>query len=64
MDKYSKELSLVNGFKDEIEKLSEDEIKKEISSFKAGLKEIETEKEIFEKLNEIAPRVLLLPARP
>lgn len=60
LDTYSKELSLVNGYKEEIEKLSQDDIRREINEFKLQLKEIETDKEILKKLSEISPRVFAL----
>lgn len=56
---YSKELNLVNSFKEQVEGLSDDEIKTEVLNFKESLKEL-NEEEAFSKLKEIRPRVFAL----
>ncbi len=60
MDRYSKELLEVNGYKEEAEKLSQDQIKQEVADLKLELRKLETEKEIFAHLQKIAPRVFAL----
>lgn len=60
LDRFAKEIALVNGFKDEVEKLSQEDIKTQIQKFKEEVQKLETEKEIFEKLKEAAPRVFAL----
>jgi len=60
LERYSSQLELVNGYKEEIGKLSQEEIKEEIGKFKTEISDIKTDKEIFAKLKEIAPRVFSL----
>src|SRR6185503_512945 len=61
LDKYSKELALVNGFKEEIAALTEDEIKKEITNFRNELSSYaEASEDLWLRLREIAPRVFAL----
>ncbi len=57
---YQSEIATINGYKDEIEKLSDEQIKEEISQFKKELSEIEDTDEVFKKLMEIRPRVFAL----
>lgn len=60
LERYGKQLEQTNAFKDEVKKLSQDEIKKEVADFKAEIKELKTDKEIFDFLQNIAPRVFAL----
>src|SRR4051812_23747706 len=60
LDRYFTQIGQVNSVKDEIEKLSQEEIRKEISGLKLEIGKLQTDKEIFEKLQEIAPRVFAL----
>ncbi len=60
LDRFAKELLEVNGYGQEIEKLSQERIREEIGKFKDEIKKLETEKEIFEELRKIAPRVFAL----
>lgn len=60
LDTYSKELVLVNSFKNEIAALSQEQMQKEVKSFKLKVSNLETNKEVYEKLLEIAPRVFAL----
>ena len=57
LDRYSKEIEEVNSYKTEIEALSQEQIKEEITKFKLEIAKFITEKEIFEELKKIAPRV-------
>ncbi len=57
---YGGELAEVNSYKDEVEKLSQEQIQQEIKDFRLKIKELESDKEVFEKLREIAPRVFAL----
>ncbi len=58
--KFSGELDAVNGFKEDVEKLSQEEIKAEISNFKLEISKLESDREIFEQLQKIASRVFAL----
>ena len=60
LDRYSKEIEEVNSYKTEIEALSQEQIKEEITKFKLEIAKFITEKEIFEELKKIAPRVFAL----
>lgn len=60
LEKYSRELLEVNEYKEEIAKMTQEEIKTEIGKFKTEIGKLETEKEIFEELKKIAPRVFAL----
>ncbi len=60
LDKYFNELDAVNGFKDEVAKLSEEQIKQEIFEFKKDVSELEDFDEIYKKLMQIRPRVFAL----
>lgn len=60
LETYAKELAQVNSFKDEVAKLTQEQIIDEIKSFKSKLADLETEKETFEELKKIAPRVFAL----
>ena len=60
LDRFSAELLEVNGHKEEIEKLDQEQIRKEIKDLRLKIKELEAEKEIFEELKKIAPRVFAL----
>ena len=57
---YAGELEKINSFKDEVESLSEDQIKAEIANFKTQLAEIIDKDKTFRKLIEIRPRVFAL----
>jgi preprotein translocase subunit SecA len=60
LEKYQGDLDLVNSFNDEVSKLTEDQIKKEILDFKLQIGDLKTKEEIKEKLTEIRPRVFAL----
>src|SRR5262249_2364271 len=60
LTKFSSQIEGVNGYKDEIEKLSEEQIKTEIKDFRLKIKDLKDDKEIFEYLQEVAPRVFAL----
>ena len=60
LEKYQGDLDLVNFFNDEVSKLTEDQIKKEILDFKLQIGDLKTKEEIKEKLTEIRPRVFAL----
>jgi preprotein translocase subunit SecA len=60
LDRFAKEIALVNGLKEEVEKLSQDEIQAEIKNYKEEIGKIKTEKEIFDGLAKIAPRIFAL----
>ncbi len=57
---HASELRKINGFKEEIEALSDEQIKSEILDFKKELSEITETQEVFKKLAEIRPRVFAL----
>ena len=59
-NKYSDQVEEVNGYKEEVEKLSQEQIKNEIKDFRLKIQELKEDKEIFEYLEEIAPRVFAL----
>jgi preprotein translocase subunit SecA len=53
-EKYQSELDLVNGFKAEVEKMSEEEIKKEINEFKKILKQVQDDKkQVRDNTNQV-----------
>ncbi len=60
LTKYSAELAKINGFSDEIAKLSDDQIKQEIADFKTELSEIKDTQAVLKKIIEIRPRVFAL----
>ncbi len=60
LDTYRKELDLANSYADEITKLSQEEIRKEILEFRSELGKFEHTNEIKKKLWDIAPRVFAL----
>ncbi len=71
MQKYGKELTLVNSFKDEVAKLSQEQIQQEIKDFRLKISAIggsasggkdtkNVDEEVFEYLKEISPRVFAL----
>jgi preprotein translocase subunit SecA len=60
LDKYSKQLEQVNSFKDEVEKLTQEQIQEEVKNFKLKASEIKDQKEVFEYLSQIAPRFFAL----
>jgi preprotein translocase subunit SecA len=60
LDVYGKELSLINGYREEIAGLSDDQIREEIQTFKTELAELEDTAKIFKKMTEIRPRVFAL----
>ncbi|MFA5990832.1 MAG: preprotein translocase subunit SecA [Candidatus Doudnabacteria bacterium] len=59
-EKYAQSLAEVNSYKDEVAGLTKDQIQKEIQEIKLEIKELESDKEIFDHLREIAPRVFAL----
>lgn len=56
---YRKELDVINGYKEAIAALSDEQIREEVAKFKVDLAGLE-EKELFAKLEEIRPRVFAL----
>jgi len=60
LEKYSKQLDLVNQYTDEVAGLSQEAMKEEIANLRTEIAKLETEKEIFTKLKEIGPRVFAL----
>lgn len=57
---YASEIAKINGFKDEIAALSDDQIREEISKLKTDFEAIKEESKVFKKLAEIRPRVFAL----
>ena len=57
---YNSEIAKINDLKDEVAALSDEQIKEEISNYKAELQEISDHDKIFKKLMEIRPRVFAL----
>ncbi len=60
LTKYAKQIEVVNAFKDEVAALSKEQIQQEIKDFKSKTSEKKTDKEIFDYLMEISPRVFAL----
>src|SRR3989344_7309270 len=60
LGKYQSELDQVNGFKDEVSKLSQEQLREEISNFKSQFLKVEGKDEIKKLLTEIRPRVFAL----
>lgn len=60
LGKYQAELDKINNLKNEIEGLSDEQIKSEIAEFKAELTKITDNNQVFKKLIEIRPRVFAL----
>jgi preprotein translocase subunit SecA len=60
LETYSSQLEAVNGFKDEVAALSQEQIKKEISDFKIQLKDLTEKVGIKKELEKIQPRVFAL----
>lgn len=59
-EEYQKLLDEVNSFKDEVAALSDDQIRKEISDFKAQISKAETSQDAIKQLLEIRSRVFAL----
>lgn len=57
---YASEIEDVNSYKEEIAKLSEEQIKSEIQKFKEELKDLSADDELKKKLKAISPRVFAL----
>ncbi len=57
---HASELSKINSFKDEVAKLTEEQIKAEVQVFREELKKLDSNDKIFKKLEEIRPRVFAL----
>jgi preprotein translocase subunit SecA len=57
---HSAELSKINSYKDEVAKLTEEQIKAETQGFKDELQKLDSNDKIFKKLEEIRPRVFAL----
>ncbi len=60
LGKYSSEIAKINSYKEEINALSDDEIRAEIAKFKEDLASINDQAKVFVKLAEIRPRVFAL----
>lgn len=60
LEKYQSELDEVNGFRDEIKNLSQEEIRKEIVDFRLLIAELKDKEDIKTKLKGIRPRVFAL----
>jgi preprotein translocase subunit SecA len=60
LETYAKELALSNSYAEEISALTQEQIQKEVSDFRFQISELKTNKEIYEKLKEISPRVFAL----
>ncbi len=58
--KYSSEVAEINGHKEEIAGLSDEQIREEIKSFRSTLQSTKEDSEIFKKLLTIRPRVFAL----
>ncbi len=58
--KYRGELAKINGFAEEVAKLTDDQIKQEIADFKTELKDVKDTQVVLKKLTEIRPRVFAL----
>ncbi len=59
-EKYSDSLGQVNSFKEEISALTKEQIQKEVQDIKLEIKKQKTDKEVFDYLAEVAPRVFAL----
>src|SRR5260221_5814195 len=57
---YAKELSAINGYKDEVAALSQEQMQAEVSGWKKELSALEDLKDIFQKLQDIRPRAFAL----
>ncbi len=60
LERYGKELAAVNGYKEEVAKLSQEQIREEISNFKLQISKLQSNEEIFKLLKEVSPRVFAL----
>ncbi|MCL5774684.1 MAG: preprotein translocase subunit SecA [Patescibacteria group bacterium] len=60
LTKWSKELELASSYAEEVGKLEQVQIQKEIANFKAELSKLSEKSEIRQRLKEIAPRVFAL----
>lgn len=60
LDTHAQELAIINGYKEEVAGLSSQQMQKEISDFKDGLKDLTEFKDLQKKLFEIRPRVFAL----
>ncbi len=60
LDIYGKELAQINGYTEETQAFSDEQIKLEVSGFKEQLLALENTDKIFKKLIEIRPRVFAL----
>lgn len=57
---YAKELETINSFKDEVQKLTQEQIQEEIKKYKEELAGQTDNEKIFKRLREIRPRVFAL----
>lgn len=60
LNDHAKEIAQINAFKAEIEALSDEQIRAEVSAFKEDLVKIESKDELLKKLREIRPRVFAI----
>jgi hypothetical protein len=60
LDTYSKELALINSYKEEISGLSQEDIRAEIKRYKEELAELKKTEQVLKKLEQIRPRVFAL----
>ncbi len=60
LEKYQKELDKVNSFKDEVSKLTQEQIKEEISDIRKQLSEVKDKEKLAGKLKELRPKVFAL----
>ncbi len=57
---HSRELAEINGFKDPLENLSQEQIQQEITRFRNELNDLDSKEKVLKKLEEIRPRVFAL----
>ncbi len=60
LEKYAAELKLADSFQNEVAGLSQEQIRVEIKNYREEIKKLEEDKEVFEYLIKIAPKVFAL----
>jgi preprotein translocase subunit SecA len=60
LEKYAAELKLADSFQNEVAGLTQEQIRAEIKNYREEIKKLEEDKEVFEYLIKIAPKVFAL----
>jgi preprotein translocase subunit SecA len=60
MNTYAADLKVINGYKEEVEKLSAEDIRKEVSELQEEFKGLKTDEEVFKKIKEVRLRMFAL----